>query len=205
MHLKQSRYATQVGVTDTTAWQWEKAGQRDASQVTTSTILVREAHPAASGVEAYARVSPAELKEDALRQLQRLRAEAAARGYQVVSEVMEMASGLNDEQPKLKTMCTLPAVGMLGVEHQDRLTRVGYASMATLLEHLGRRAEPISPSSETEEDVAEDFLAVLTSRAARISGRRNSNHTLSAAGPASNTSCKARMPDARDRHPCLQD
>ena len=66
-----SEYAKQVGVTYKTAWQWWKAGQLDAYQLPTGTIIVRELRGAASGVAFYARVSSAEQKEDAMRQMRR--------------------------------------------------------------------------------------------------------------------------------------
>ncbi len=103
--------------------------------------------------------------------MQRLRAYAAARGYQVVAEVIEIASGLNDERPKLKKLLTNPQVGVLVVEHRDRLTRVGYGSIATLLEQQGRRVEAIYPS-DTGDGLVDDFVAVIASMAARLYGRR---------------------------------
>src|SRR5262249_34017224 len=95
--MKLSEYAKQVGVTYKTAWQWWKAGQLDAYQLPTGTIIVREPHTdatdvAASGVALYARVSSADQRDNAVRQMQRLRDYAAARGYQVVAEVIEIAS-----------------------------------------------------------------------------------------------------------------
>src|SRR5260370_17730673 len=99
--MKLSAYAKQVGVTYKTAWQWWKAGQLDASQLPTGTIIVREPTAAASGTALSARVSSAEQKDDVTRQLQRLREYAAARGYQVVAEVTEIASGLNHQPPRL--------------------------------------------------------------------------------------------------------
>jgi predicted site-specific integrase-resolvase len=171
--MKLSEYATQVGVTYKTAWQWWKAGQLDAYQLPTGTIIVRETQTAASGVALYARVSSADQKDDAVRQMQRLRAYAAARGYQVVAEVTEIASGLNDERPKLKKLLTDRRVGVLVVEHRDRLTRFGYGYITTLLEQQGRRVEAIYPS-DTGDGLVDDFVAVITSLVARISGRRNS-------------------------------
>lgn len=173
MSMKLSDYARQVGVTYKTAWQWWKAGQLDAYQLPTGTIIVREPQTAASGVALYVRVSTADQKEDALRQLQRLRDYAAARGYQVVAEVIESASGLNDERPKLKKVLTDRRVGVLVVEHRDRLTRFGYGYIATLLEQQGRRVEALYPS-DTGDGLVDDFVAVITSMAARIYGRRNS-------------------------------
>jgi putative resolvase len=90
----------------------------------------------------------------------------------VVSEVTEIASDLNDERPKLTTLLTDARVGVLVVQRQDRLTRFGYGSIAALLEHDGRRVEAISPS-DTGNDLVDDFVAFITSKAARLYGRRN--------------------------------
>ena len=110
-----------------------------------------------------------------MHQLQRLREYAAARGYQVVADVLEIASGLTDARPQLRTVLTNPTVGIIVVAHRERLTRGGYGYLATLLEQQGRRVEEIYPSdSEDREGLVDDFVAVITSLAARISGRRNS-------------------------------
>jgi putative resolvase len=172
MGMKLSAYARQVGVTYKTAWQWWKAGQLDAYQLPTGTIIVREPQIAATGVALYARVSSADQQDDVTRQMQRLRDYAAARGYQVVAEVTEIASGLNDERPKLKKLLTDGRVGVLVVEHRDRLTRFGYGYIATLLEQQGRRVEAVFPT-DTGEDLVDDIVAVITSLATRLYGRRN--------------------------------
>jgi len=171
--MKLSAYAKQVGITYKTAWQWWKAGQLDAYQRPTGTIIVREPQTVASGVALYARVSSADQKDDAVRQMQRLRDYAAARGYQVVVEVIEIASGLNEERPQLKKLLTDARIGVLVVEHRDRLTRVGYGYIATLLAQHGRRVEAISPS-DTGDGLVDDFVAVIASMAARLYGRRTS-------------------------------
>jgi putative resolvase len=173
LNMRLSAYAKQVGVTYKTAWQWWKDGRLDAYQLPTGTVVVREPHHAPSGVALYARVSSSDQKDDAVRQLQRLRDYAAARGYPVVAEVTEIASGLNDERPKLTKLLTDPRVGVMVVEHRDRLTRFGYHYIATLLEQQGRRVEAIYPS-DTGDGLVDDFVAVITSMAARIYGRRNS-------------------------------
>ena len=173
MGMKLSVYAKQVGVTYKTAWQWWKAGQLDAYQLPTGTVIVREPIAPVQGVALYARVSSAARRDDAERQMQRLREYAAARGYQVQAEVTEIASGLNDERPKLKKLLTNPKIGVLVVEHRDRLTRFGYGYIATLFEQQGRRVEAIYPS-DTGDDLVDDLVAVITSMAARIYGRRHS-------------------------------
>ena len=173
MGMKLSTYAKQVGVTYKTAWQWWKAGQLDAYQLPTGTISVREPVAPVDGVALYARESSADQQDDADRQMHRLREYAVARGYQVVAEVTEIASGLNDERPKLKKLLTDRRVGTLLVEHRDRLTRFGYGYIATLLEQQGRRVEAVFPT-DTGDGLVDDFVAVITSMAARIYGRRNS-------------------------------
>jgi putative resolvase len=173
MSMKLSAYAKQVGVTYKTAWQWWKAGQLDAYQLPTGTIIVREPQSAATGVALYARVSSTDQQDDVTRQMQRLRDYAAARGYQVAAEVTEVASGLNDERPKLKKLLTDAKLGVIVVEHQDRLTRFGYGYITTLLEQQGRRVEAVFPT-DSGDGLVDDFVAVITSMAARLYGRRNS-------------------------------
>lgn len=95
------------------------------------------------------------------------------KGYQVTEEVTEIGSGLNDEHSKLKKLLTNPKIGVLVVEHRDRLTRFGYGYIATLFEQQSRRVEAIYPS-DTGDDLVDDFVAVMTSMAARIYGHRNS-------------------------------
>src|SRR5216683_2574107 len=168
--MKLSAYAKQVGVTYKTAYQWWKAGQLDAYQLPTGTIIVREPKTVATGVALYARVSSVDQRDDVTRQMQRLRDYAAARGYQVVAEVTEVASGLNDERPKLKKLLTDTRVGVLVIEHRDRLTRFGYGYITTLLEHQGRRVEAIYPS-DTSDDLVDDLVAVITSMPVRHAGR----------------------------------
>jgi predicted site-specific integrase-resolvase len=64
-------------------------------------------------------------------------------------------------------------VGVLVVEHRDRLTRCGSGSIATLLEHAGRRVEAVFPSARGApgapgDDLVDAFVAVITGMAARI-------------------------------------
>jgi len=49
MPMKLSAYAKQVGVTFKTAWKWWQAGQLDACQLPTGTVIVREGTPEAAG------------------------------------------------------------------------------------------------------------------------------------------------------------
>jgi putative resolvase len=173
--MRLSVYAKKMGVTYKTAFRWWKAGRLDAYQMDTGTIIVRE--PATvqevTTVALYARVSSADQKEDLDRQMQRLKDYAASHGYQVSKMVSELASGLNDKRPKLMKLLTDASVGMIVIEHRDRLTRLGFHYIEQLMQMQGRRLEVIFPS-DTDNDLVDDFIAVLTSMASRIYGRRTS-------------------------------
>jgi putative resolvase len=164
--MKLSAYATAVGVTSKTAYQWWKVGQLDASQLPTGTISVREAQPRITGVALSACASSAEQQDDLTRQAGRLRDYAAARGSHVVAEVTEIASGLNEERPKRTQLLSDHRVGVIVVEQRDRLTRFGSGAIATLFEQQGRRVEALFPTDSGDE-LVNDFVAVITSLAAR--------------------------------------
>jgi predicted site-specific integrase-resolvase len=173
--MRLSVYAKKMGVTYRTAFRWWKAGRLDAYQMDTGTIIVRE--PAtvqeATTVALYARVSSADQKEELDRQMQRLKDYAASHGYQVSKMVSELASGLNDKRPKLMKLLTDASVGVIVIEHRDRLTRFGFTYIEQLMQMQGRRLEVIFPS-DTDNDLVDDFIAVITSMASRIYGRRTS-------------------------------
>src|SRR5437667_11391583 len=174
--MKLSYYAKQMNVTYKTAYRWWKKGLLDAYQLPTGTIVVREPVPtqtAPSRVALYARVSEASQKEDLERQLQRLRDYAAAKGYTVSKEVVELASGLNDSRPKLAKLLTDTTIGTIIVEHKDRLTRFCFQYIRQLLEVQNRRIDLIF-ETVTSDELIDDFVAVITSMSARLYGRRNS-------------------------------
>src|SRR6266705_4592338 len=171
MRLRQ--YANKMGISYKTAFRWWKSGKLDAYQLDTGTVIVREpaSGEAPTNVALYARVSEAYQKEDLERQMQRLKDYAAARGYQVTKIVSELASGLNESRPKFLKLLTDASIGVIVVEHRDRATRFGFNYLEQLLAMQGRRLEVIFPS-DTDHDLLDDFIAVITSMASRISGRR---------------------------------
>jgi predicted site-specific integrase-resolvase len=173
--VRVSQYAKRLGVSYRTAFRWWKAGKLDAYQLDTGTIIVRE--PVSAQVPAKvaldARVSAADQKEDLERQMQRLKDYAAAKGYQVTRTVSELASGLNESRPKFLKLLTDASIGTIVVEHRDRATRFGLVYIEQLMAMQGRRLEVIFPS-DTDNDLVDDLIAVITSMASRISGRRTS-------------------------------
>ena len=176
MVMKLSQYAKKAGISYKTAWRWYKAGILDAYQTPTGMIVVRDPQmerDLTGRIALYARVSCADQKSDLARQVQRLRDYAAARGYQVAQEVIEIASGLNDSRPKFLKLLADPTIGTIIVEHRDRSTRFGWNSITTLMQAQGRRMEAVFPD-ETKDDLVNDFVSIITSMAARMYGRRGS-------------------------------
>jgi putative resolvase len=174
--MRLSQYAKQMNVRYKTACRWWKAGRLDAYQLDTCTIIVRdpllEAH-APNGIALYGRVSTQGQKADLDRQVERLKTYAASRGYQVTKMVQEIASGMNDTRPKLLKLLTDPHIGKFVVEHRDRLTRFGFVYIEQLFAMQGRTIEVLFPTG-TKYDLVDDFIAVITSMASRIYGRRHS-------------------------------
>jgi putative resolvase len=173
--MRLSQYAKQMGVSYKTAFRWWKAGKLDAYQLDTGTVIVREpaSGEAPTTVALYARVSSADQKEDLERQMQRLKDYAAAKGYHVTRTVSELASGLNDSRPKFLKLLTDASIGVIVVEHTDRATRFGLTYIEQLMAMQGRRLEVIFPS-DTDNDLVDDCIAVITSMASRMYGRRTS-------------------------------
>src|SRR5215469_11782864 len=184
LDMKLSQYAKRAGVTYKTAWRWWNQGLLDASQTPTGTVIVREPvlpAPPPGRVARYARVSSADQAAGRDRQLQHLQDDAAANGDSVAKAVSEMASGLNDQRPKLSRLLTDPTIGKLVVEQRERLTRFGAEDLRQRLATQGRQLDGLLPSdpedelvddSDPEDALADVFVAVLTSLAARLYGRR---------------------------------
>jgi predicted site-specific integrase-resolvase len=175
--MKLSEYARQLGITYKTAYRMWKAGHLDAYQLPTGTIIVREAQSPVTGIATYARVSSVDQKDDLTRQVARLRDYAAAKGYTLTREVREIASGVNDSRPKLAALLSDPQISLIIVEHRDRLTRFGFTYICLLLAQQHRRIEVMN-TTDTGNDLVDDFVTVITSMAARLYGRRHArNHS----------------------------
>ncbi len=168
--MRLSQYAKQMNVSYKTAFRWWKAGRLDAYQLDTGTIIVRDPLPETTtpkGIALYARVSTQGQQADLDRQVERLKTYAASRGYQVSKMVQEIASGLNDTHPQLLKLLTDPQIG------KDRLTRFGFIYIEQLFAMQGRSLKVMFPS-DTRHDLVDDCIAVITSMASRIYGRRHS-------------------------------
>lgn len=126
----------------------------------------------------YARESSSENKAALASQLDGLRAYATAKGYQIVHVVSEVASGMNDDRPKLHALLKLQDFDILLVEHKERLSRFGFRWFEALCPF---RIEVINVAETLRNDLMEDLVAIVTSFAARLYGqRRGRQKTLAA-------------------------
>ena len=124
----------------------------------------------------YARVSSSENKSNLDSQLERLRLFASAKGYQIIKEIKEIGSGLNDNRSKLNYLLEkeLNEFKILLVEHKDKLTRFGFNYIDILLKSHNKKIEVINLVDNDKEDLIQDFVSVITSFCARIYGQRRS-------------------------------
>ena len=173
--MKLSTWAKQQGIGYQTAWRWFKHGKLPvaATQTPSGAILV-EQKPVVGVCNVaivYARVSSHEKKDDIERQAERCLEFCRARGWEVKQVVKEVASGMNDNRPKLlKLLNSSPS--RIVVEHKDRLTRFGFGYLDALLPKLGCELVVINRDSEEQADLMKDLVAIITSFCCRLYGLR---------------------------------
>lgn len=178
--MKLSVWARQQGISYKTAWRLWQAGKLPvpAEQLPTGTVVVH-AEPveamASVGAVLYARVSSADQKNDLDGQVERLRAYATSHGLVVAEVVTEVGSGLNGHRRKLMKVLRRPDVGVLVVEHRDRLVRFGFEYLQAALAAQGRDIRVVD-KGEVEDDIVRDLHEVIVSMCARLYGKRSAKH-----------------------------
>lgn len=175
-YIKLSKYAKNHSITYGTALRHYHKGLLNGYQdETTKTIYIEEETKSVvntNRVALYSRVSSSENRKNAEKQLEQLRMYSLAKGYTIVEEVIEVASGLNDNRPKLEKILKKDNYDILLVEHKDRLTRFGFNYIEVLLEKSQQRVEVINYIQEEKEDLINDLVSIITSFCARIYGQR---------------------------------
>jgi predicted site-specific integrase-resolvase len=175
--MKLSVWAKQQGVSYKTAWRLWRAGKLPvpAEQLETGTVVVHAEPQRTGGVALYARVSSSEQKDDLARQMERLRAHASRHGFEVVDEVGEVGSGLNGQRRGLLRLLHRSEVGVILVEHRERLARFGFDYIEASLAAQGRRIEVVEEGEMTD-DVVRDLHDVIVSMCARLYGKRSAKN-----------------------------
>jgi transposon, resolvase len=188
-YIKVSEYAERMSLHIRTVYRYYHSGKIQGYQDdVTGTIFIL--NPFKKGVESnlnnavvlYARVSSSENKDNLEKQLDRLRLYANAKGYQVVKEIKEIGSGLNDNRAKLNNLLKndLDIFSILLVEHKNRLTRFGFNYLDIMLNTHNKKIEVINLVDNDREDLVQDFISVITSFCARVYGQRRSKRKTEA-------------------------
>ncbi|WP_242529140.1 recombinase family protein [Methylacidimicrobium sp. B4] len=101
-------------------------GREDAGaveQLPTGTVIVHAEERQPGGVARYAPVSSADQKADLDRQLARRTEWALAKRLPIVDALKEVGSGMTGHRKGLLRLLRDPKVGVILVEHRDRLMR----------------------------------------------------------------------------------
>ena len=181
--MKLSAYARHLGISYQTAWRMWQRGELPARQLPSGTVIVDVPPPLLSArpqkVAVYARVSSAENRKNLEGQAERVSAFCAAKGWQVAKVVKECGSGVNDQRPQFLALLADTSISHIVVEHKDRCSRFGVAYIQTLLKTQERELVIVNEVEEGQEDLMQDFVAIITSFCARLYGRRRATRKKS--------------------------
>lgn len=177
MYYKLSDYALQFNVTYRTAWNRYKRGAiKGAFMDETGHVCIPlptvddGTHKKAA---LYARVSSHAMKDNLVRQMDRLRDYAAANGYNVLYEKQEIASGLNDKRNHLIKLLQRDDWDTLIVEHKDRLTRFGFSYLQLMLDKQNRKLVVLNNADPNiKVELISDLVSIIYSFSSRIYGLR---------------------------------
>lgn len=174
--IKLSQYAKDRGIGYRAAWNRFNAGKIPNSRKTeTGTIEIELIKPKKVEYNViYTRVSTSDKKKDLETQAQRIAEFANARGIQIHKIIKEIASGLNDQRPKLQDILSDNKTTLIIVENKDRLTRFGFNYIKTLLKFKECDVLIMNEIENSDMDLMQDFISVITSFCARIYSRRRS-------------------------------
>ena len=126
----------------------------------------------------YARVSSSTNKKSLDGQISRMEEYCSVKGYQIVDEVKEIASGMNANRRKLSRILKRDDYDILLCEHPDRLTRFGFNYLVILLGRLHVTVEPINVAKTKDEDLFNDFVSIMTSFYQRLYGRNRKKKAM---------------------------
>ena len=187
-YIKASEYAKKMSLNVRTVYRYYHNGKIKGYQdKETGTIFILNPFKNENNednlknkVVLYVRVSSSENKTNLESQLEKLRLFASAKGYQIVKEIKDIGSGLNDNRSKLNELFEkeLNNFEILLVEHKDRLTRFGFNYIDILLKSHNKKIEVINLVDNNKEDLIQDFVSVITSFCARIYSQRISKRKV---------------------------
>lgn len=167
-------YAKKNNVTYRTAWNHWKSGKISGHILDTGTIIIDNDNKLPNKCLIYCRVSSSENKCNLDTQSERLQQYAVARGYEIYKVVKEVGSGINDQRRQLLSTLTDKNYNRLIVEHKDRLSRFGVSYIDLLLQEQGKVLDIVNYTDNSQQDLIQDFVSIITSFCARLYGLRRS-------------------------------
>ncbi len=205
--MKLSSYAKKLGIHYNTAYRMFKRGQIAGYQLPTGTVIIEEpiekavVQPEGGPMVAiYARVSSSENKKTLDTQAERLISWCNAQGWSVGKVVKEVGSGINDQRPKFLALLANPAIRRIVVEHKDRASRFGVAYIQTLLRMQERELVVVNTADTAQDDLMADFVAIISSFAVRLYGRRRAKRKTEQVLAALQQNGNRREPEAGKSH-----
>lgn len=180
-YIKIDEYAKRMSIHPRTAYRRFHKGLIDGIQDERGSIRLKNPfkeysieEPETKRAVLYARVSSSQNKGNLDSQMERLRQYATLSGYNVVKEVEEIGSGLNEDRGKLNALLSkdINSFDYIIVEHKDRLTRFGFNYIKMLLQNANKDVVIVNEVVEEKEDLIEDFVSIIASFCARIYGNR---------------------------------
>ena len=178
-YIKLSDNAKFMGINYRTAWIHFHKGKLNGYQDSdTNTIYIENPEynniPTNNSKRAvlYARVSSTTNKASLDGQIERLTNYAIAKGYTIVDEKKEIASGLNENRKKLNSLLKRNDYDILLVEHKDRLTRFGANYIELALNNNGMSLEIVNKIDKKDNELLDDFVSIVTSFCGRIYGSK---------------------------------
>lgn len=174
MNYKLSDYAKKFNITYRTAWNRFKKGKIHGAYLdeTNHVIIPLKELDENNKVAIYSRVSNNDRKDDLERQSERLVNYAISNGYEIVHNVKEIGSGLNDNRKGLIKLLKSNDYGSLIVENKDRLTRFGFNYIETLFNLNDKKIIVVNRTDDGKTDLMEDMISIISSFSARMYGLR---------------------------------
>lgn len=190
MLLRQSEVTQKYRLSKTTLHRWLKDGKLtdhrtvgghrryDSAEVEALLSVSDGVTVTEKNVALYARVSTQKQAENLTRQHERLIEVCGERGYRIVLDCSEIASGLNDNRRQFFKVIDAACKGEVKkvvVEHRDRLTRFGFRTIERFFKGVGCTVEVLEQveGKSEHEELVEDMLSLLSSFSAKIYGRRS--------------------------------
>ncbi|WP_018291638.1 IS607 family transposase [Verrucomicrobium sp. 3C] len=175
--MKLSVWAKRQGICYKTAWRMWKQGRLPvpAEQLPTGTVIVHAEAAQPNGVALYAHVSSADQKADLDRQLARLTEFALSKRLPIVKAIKEVGSGMNGHRRGLIGLLRDPKVGVILVEHRDRLMRFGFEFLEAALAAQSRSILVVELNERTD-DIMPDLHEVIVSLCATLYGKRSAEN-----------------------------